>query len=368
MAVNIQFSKELLEWARGAEFTFGQAREDPEEWMALFKGRPYFASRGGELIYFIDTRDDGWLVVTNSERRSREDFQFAARSQFVLERYFFGYFGKIIRGDLRLPGNRRLPALNIPALEDEIYPGYSIQVVEFEGESRRALIDPSGEWIALSQASHIIGTGTLVRVSAYLNVSVADLEATFQSPEGLPLWGLREPPASEPKPLAASRPPEGVAEQDARELIELIGTDEYVNGVNEDVIAHRHTSGHRPPIRRDESWTGFLYFFYVGQGYTETSGFRYGGAQAALPFKVPFGVSDETQERIEGVLARARDAGDLPLERRWNAAAIIYDRASGRGDVRVFYGADAEQWQVSFSDADEIAARGENMLRQLRAR
>lgn len=362
MAVNIEFSPELLEWAHTAGHTFNPAREHSGEWTSFIKGRPYFASRGGELVHFIDTRQNGWLVVTDSERRGREDFQFAAPSQFALERYFFGYFGKIIRSRLRLP------ELNIPAFEDEIHPGYTVRVVEFEGESRRALVDSSGEWIALSWDDPRIGTARLVQVSVYLNVSIADLKATFQSPEGLPLWGLWEPPAREPTPSVPDPLPEGVTEQDARELIELIGTDEYVNGVYEDVMAHQRLRGPKPPIRRDQSWTGYLYYFYVGQGHTSSSGFRYGGAQAALPFKVPFGVSDETQNQINTMLARIRDAGDLPLERRWNAAAIIYDRTSGRGDVRFFYGADAEQWQVTPANTDQIAARGEAMLRQLQAR
>lgn len=320
----------------------------------------YFLDRsGGEIRYFVGSREDGWLVINSSERMGLEQFEVAVRSYAALERYLYGTFGVDVRSRLRLP------RLTFPR---NLNPGYDVRNVEFENVSRQALIDPSGETVAIGWLNS--GITDLAELSLYLAVSVADIQTSFQSPDGQPLFGLWQPrPVTKPEPAPARHLPEGVTESDVRELVDLIARDEYVNGVSEDVIAHRRSRQHpKPTIRRDESWTGFLYFFYVGQGYRESSGFRYGVGPAAQPVRVPFGVTDETEKQIRSTLARIRDAADLPREGSRNAAAIVYDRASGRGMAHFFYGPDAEKWQLSPDNADQIADQGLALLRQPQGR
>lgn len=352
MIAAIEFSGELIDWAARAGFYFTQASVTEEEWRSFIKDRAFFSNRGGEIIYFIAINENGWLVVTSSERRGREQLEFAARSVGVLERYFFGCFGWDIRS------SQRLPRLARPHLAADVQPGFSIRPVEFEGVRREALTAPSGDIVGIGSI------GELARLSLYLNSTVADIQASYQSLDGQPLFRLKPPrPERAESATSAAEQSPGVTE-----LLGLIAADDYVNGLNEDVLAHRRAGVQKPVIRRDSSWDGFVYFFYVGEGFTRSSGFRYDARQAAMPFSVPFGVTDGTERRISAVLARIRDAGDLPLEHRWNAATIVYDRASGRGDVRFFYGRDAEKWLMSPDTADQIAAQGLALLHEVRGR
>ncbi len=347
----INFSHELVEWAESAKYALTPSPITDDQ-RAIFWTNP-----GGEIRLFVGVSDSGWSTITSSERMGAEQFEFAARSQFVLERYLFGYFGEVIRGRLGLA------ELDIPAFEDEICAGFNITDIEFDGVSRRALVDPSGEAIAVGSLS--VGNSTLVAMSTYVNSSIGDLEDSFQSPDGKPLFGLWEPPAEDPFPVASLMYSENVSEADVRELVGLIGDDEFVNGVAKDVIAYRRSREYpKPLIRRDETWNGYLYFFYVGDGYTKSSGFRYENTQSMIPLRV----TEETDKRVEQVLARIRDAGDLPLERRWNAAAIVYDRARRSGDVFFFGGADAERWQMNPDNAGEIAVRGRELLDRVKER
>ncbi|MEZ0363589.1 Imm61 family immunity protein [Mycobacterium sp. pUA109] len=356
MPTAIEFSTELVEWAAAAGFEFSPASDTDDRWRDFVKGRPFFSNRGGEIIYFIAVNDDGWLVVTSSERMGREQFEFGARSQLVLERYFLGDFGEDIRSA------RRLPRLLRPRTAEDVQPGFHVRVLGFGGVNRHALIDPSGEAVAIGRQDPM-RVGSLVLMSLYLNSTVADIKTSYESPDGQPLFTLRPPRTKSPAP---TRPlPEGVLEADVAELVGLIADDEYVNGVAEDVIAHRRSWDYpKPPIRRDESWDGYVYFFYVGEGFTRSSGFRFG--RPATPFSVPFGVTEATEQSIEQALARIRDSGNLPLERRWNAAVVTYDRRTATGQAHFFYGADAERWQMSPANADQIAAQCLALLNQTR--
>ncbi|WP_242603105.1 hypothetical protein [Mycobacteroides abscessus] len=93
-------------------------------------------------------------------------------------------------------------------------------------------------------------------------------------------------------------------------------------------------------------------------GFSFMHGFRYGAGQATIPFSVPFGVTDGGADRQIIAL----------MGRRWNAAAMVYDRASVRGDVRRFYGRDAEKWLMSPANADQIVAQGSALLHEVRGR
>lgn len=305
-----------------------------------------FWNRGGETRFLVRFQDN-WLVVTSSERLGDEQFELAATSLFVVERFFFGNFGEDIRSGRRIDG-RRPPRLAQPRTAADVYDGFRIGRINFGGRSHLGLNDPAGKTIAVAAGDELTGTMRLAELSLYVNSKVSEIKESFQSPDGQPLFTLK----SEQNRDGAQPPPNA---RDVAELVALIADDPYVNGVAEDARAHRRASPRTdpPPIRRDETWDRYLYFFYVGQGLTESSGFRYTSRRP-----IPFGVAERTQKRLEEVLKRIRDAGNLPLAQRWNAAAIVYDRTPGNGDAYFFYGDDAENWHLTPGNLDRIAAQG----------
>lgn len=343
----LEFSKELLSWAKVAGYALTPASITGD-------GRAIFwTDPGGEIRYFIAANQGGWLVVTSSERMGSEQFEVGVQSIFVLERYLFGQFGIDVRSKCRLPRVVK------PHRVEEVYPGFGIEAMEFEGVTRDSLVDPGGNTLAIGDVYD------MVLVSHYLNSTVAQIEESFHRPDGRPLFTVKAPRPVRPVPATSTREQSA----DVDELVGLVANDEFVNGVQEDVFAYRRSRVYpKPSIRRDDSWDGYVYFFYVGEGFRKSSGFRYDARSAAMPFSVPYGVTEPTAKQVDAVLARVRDAGNLPLERRWNAAVIVFDRASGRGDVRFFYGAEAEKWQMSPANADQIAAQGLALLRQVQGR
>lgn len=247
---------------------------------------------------------------------------------------------------MRRIDGRRPPRLVRPRTAADVYDGFHIGTVDFGGRSRFGLTNPAGDTIAVAAGDELTGTLRLAELSLYVNSTVADIKESFESADGRPLFTLkREKTREGAQPNAP----------DVAELVGLIGADEYVNGVAEDARAHRRAYPFKPapPIRRDDTWDRYLYFFYVGQGLTESSGFRY---TAGRP--VPHGVSEDTEKRLQEVLARIRTAGDLPIAQRWNAAAIVYDRVTGSGDAYFFYGDDAENWHMTPENMDRVAAQG----------
>lgn len=147
---------------------------------------------------------------------------------------------------------------------------------------------------------------------------------------------------------------------DVREAVRLVVEDEYVNGVDADVRNHRRTwedclrmRQPAPVIRRDDTWDQYVYFFYVGEGMTAASGFRY----TAGRWK-PHGVSSAASSKVKAVLRGIRDAGDLPVAEKWNAAVITCERATGTGNLHVFYGLDAEAWHMTPANQARIAEQG----------
>lgn len=78
MTKAIDVSPRLEQWAKiaGYSLTPGSTTAD---------GRPIFWSALGEVRLFIGKRQDGWLVVTDSDRMEAESFLLVASTKVVYE-------------------------------------------------------------------------------------------------------------------------------------------------------------------------------------------------------------------------------------------------------------------------------------------
>jgi hypothetical protein len=123
MTDGIEISSSLQEWANLAGYTLTPAS-------TAHDGRALFWSAGGEVRLFIESRGDGWFIVTRSDRLGEEHFEFAAKSSTTLDKYLFGSFGQSIRS------NRGLPVIPMPRSLDEVSAGFSVDTRQFDGIER----------------------------------------------------------------------------------------------------------------------------------------------------------------------------------------------------------------------------------------
>ncbi|KMV22786.1 Imm61 family immunity protein [Mycobacterium heckeshornense] len=176
MTKRIEVSTRLADWARSGGWRLSEAED----------GRPMFWKEGGQLRYLIGANDDGWLVITHSDRSGPEHLVLAAPSMETIERYLFGDIGSSVRE------HRGLPDVREPLSRDEIAPGFTLGTRAFEGvEDRMALIDSGGALVAVSSRDPWTGTDRLVRLSVYITANTDDIVASFLDPEGKPLFSLR---------------------------------------------------------------------------------------------------------------------------------------------------------------------------------
>ncbi|ORB73611.1 TNT antitoxin family protein [Mycobacterium scrofulaceum] len=167
----VDLSPDLQRWIRLAGLGMVQGSQAHD-------GRTIIWNTGGEVRYFIGI-NDGWYVVTSSDRMGPEAYDFAGRTMPVVEKYLYGLFGGSARGE-------RLPRLKIPFRRDELRPGYSIGKRPFAGRERHTLIDQPGMVVAIA------GVEDLVELSHYLDATGKMIEDTYLSPDGKPLFGVRD--------------------------------------------------------------------------------------------------------------------------------------------------------------------------------
>jgi Immunity protein 61 len=173
VSYSIEIPPQLEEWAALAGYSLTPETDD---------GRAMFWSAGGEVRHFIGTNDSGWFTVNDSDRLGPEYLVFLAPSMATIEIYFFGKFGGYIRG------RKNLPRVHIPFEPEEISPGFTIQSRKFDGVDRLTLIASDGSEVAASSGDKFSGTAELVELSCYLSVTVDDIMASYQSPDGRPLF------------------------------------------------------------------------------------------------------------------------------------------------------------------------------------
>jgi hypothetical protein len=178
MTTSINISRRLDEWATLAGYTLTPGASTAD-------GRAMFWSAGGEVRYFIGASDNGWFVLTDSDRLGPEHFKLAADSMITMEKYLFGKFGAFIRN------KRNLPRIEIPIAKEDVATGFSIDYRPYEDGQRTALVGPNGSILAFSSADLLYGTMELVGLSIYLTASIDDITAAFLSPDGRPLFSLR---------------------------------------------------------------------------------------------------------------------------------------------------------------------------------
>lgn len=178
MTDGFEISRGLEQWGTLAGYTLTHASYAHD-------GRALFWSAGGEVRLFVQLRDDGWYVITRSERLGEEYFSFAAPLMSTLERYLFGKFGRSIRSD------RGLPLVPMPTSLDEVSSGFFIEARFFDGVERLTLISHDGydgTVAAICGGGKLIATAALAELSLYLTTPVNDIMASFLAADGKPLF------------------------------------------------------------------------------------------------------------------------------------------------------------------------------------
>ena len=174
------FSPQLQDWLARAD---GRISIDPRRWPGAF-----VSLDGGEIVYLFDRAADGMIVVSSSNRGGAPVENFRTPSLDVVERFLANEAGSSARflagiaGDIRVPFqiDELAPGARLRVLTDGKLGG--IEELSIDGEVVGEFgFGPSGR---LAHAS-------AVRASHYGAASLADIEESYLSPDGTPLFGLR---------------------------------------------------------------------------------------------------------------------------------------------------------------------------------
>lgn len=123
-------------------------------------------------------REKGWITVTTADRSSDESYVLSARSMAAIECYLFDFFGPVIRDELQLP------VLEVPIKLGRVAPGYRKRERD---DGYLDLVGPCGVVIARARRG-LLGSMHLVVLSYLLDADPADIEATYLSVDGRPLF------------------------------------------------------------------------------------------------------------------------------------------------------------------------------------
>ncbi|WP_297595686.1 TNT antitoxin family protein [Mycobacterium sp.] len=168
MTSSVDLSPDLVNWIRLAGMDLIQGSQTSDR-------RTVIWNAGGERRYFVGV-DDGFYVITSSDRMGAESFHFAANTTAVIEKYLYAHFGGSVR---KLHGLQRIQK---PFTRDELKEGFHIGETVFAGHEQDALIDPAGSLIAIAADDR------LVELSHYLDASVDTIKESFNHPDGKPLF------------------------------------------------------------------------------------------------------------------------------------------------------------------------------------
>lgn len=163
-------SPQLIAWAATAHYAF---TPQDHSGAALFWTDP-----GGETrLYLRRVADD--YVLTQADRASEEHFQLSSPQMDTMERYLYSEFG----WDVRL--YKQLPRLKTPSKATEIANGYRIDDPDPDGF--RVLYDSKGNRVATARG-RVDGLSTLVELSHLVSSPLEDIIASYQDPDGRPLF------------------------------------------------------------------------------------------------------------------------------------------------------------------------------------
>lgn len=404
--MNVDVSPELSAWANRAQYQVSQGSMSQD-------GRTVLWSSGGEVRIFVASRSDGWFQVTQSDRMQQESFLLCASSMTVVERYLFGRLGRSVRG-------RRLPLLSYPVAP--LREGWKTEPVVLDRVSRLALMEPTGHPIAIVGADPTSGNAQLAALSVFVSADLKDVESSFLAPTGRPLFTTRAE-AKEPIEeipdftgdidvngalvtylrnldqhgfinarealvdaygpaialLVRSKISSVLDGAEARKMLTLPTAvselkelhPEFSLAALEAAVLNSRNRGGAVPIEVDDlaslimedeaandvPWDHYMLFTYFGDRRVGVSDFQYLGRQWQPGFlDNPFDIVDRLRSIREAMLDRDG--------RAWDAGVIIVDHASRRGRLFVFYGEDAEFWDMTPATQKAIAERGLQLIEQ----
>lgn len=170
-------SIDLENWAKLAGLSLTRNAEDGQA--------DVLWNSGGEVRYFVREKPDGWVEVSCSDRLGPEYFIFSGISAEVTERFLLGWFGDSYRSI------KGMPIIATPVSAEALSNGYRIDSQKFDGVDRYVLINPAGEVVAASSGGRIVAPGRLAPLSVFLHSTVDQIEESFQSEDGKPLFGIR---------------------------------------------------------------------------------------------------------------------------------------------------------------------------------
>lgn len=160
-------SPALVEWARAAGYAM--TRGDHSRATVLW------SDPGGETRFYIRHRFDGAYVLTSSQRASVEYFELATTALETLERHLFGLFGSSSRYA------KRSAFLRLSTDPRAVAADFGITHNDADGFFR--LTNEEGRTIASARNEY-----KLVELSYLLTHPLADIIASYEDPEGRPLF------------------------------------------------------------------------------------------------------------------------------------------------------------------------------------
>jgi hypothetical protein len=177
-----EFSPEFAAWLAAAD---GTISVDPQRWPGAF-----VSLLNGELVYVFDRDDDGWISVSLSNRGGDAKLRFRTPSLDVVEHFLANEAGTTARFRAGLPDDIRVP------FELEELPPSAVLTTLSEGPFggiERLTVDGTviGDfgYVLKGKLAH----AAAVRAAYYGPASLAAIEASYLSPDGSPLFGIRQP-------------------------------------------------------------------------------------------------------------------------------------------------------------------------------
>lgn len=178
MTDRIEMSPRLEQWAKRANYTLTPGSHTDD-------GRSVFWASLGESRLLIGRNQDGWFLITDSDRMGPEHFILAAPSMTTIEKYLFGRFCLSIRN------SHGLPRVHAPRPTEEISAGFSIDRRSYEGVERFALIAADDSTVAISSADKVTARAELTKLALYLTATIDQIKASAADPDGKPLFERR---------------------------------------------------------------------------------------------------------------------------------------------------------------------------------
>lgn len=142
----------------------------------------FWTDPGGEIRFYIRSSAKDAYIVSSAERGSAEQFELYGTSMTVVERYIFGIFGSSVRSKLMLP------RIIIPTQREQLAPGFVLEEPDAEGFT--CLRDSNG-LVAKAQGK-VTSISTLTKLSHLLCHSLPEIQASYEDPEGRPLFAVRK--------------------------------------------------------------------------------------------------------------------------------------------------------------------------------